>query len=65
MLATWCCLCKSSEESTNHILIHSGKAHMEWHLFWPLVGTSMVGEKGFTKSGMRHLYGKNKGGFGG
>ena len=39
------CLCERKEESTNHLLIHSGKARSLWALFsfgvsWVLAGTT-------------------------
>jgi hypothetical protein len=39
-LVNWCCLCKKSEETVNHLLIHCKFTSEIWHLLLTLFGVS-------------------------
>jgi hypothetical protein len=41
-LLNWCCLCKKSEETVNHILIHCEFTKEMWHFDLILFGVSWV-----------------------
>jgi hypothetical protein len=41
-LVNWCCLCKKSEETVNHLLIHCEFTSELWHLVLSLFGFSWV-----------------------
>jgi hypothetical protein len=41
-LANWCCLCKKSEETTNHLLIHCEYTSALWQLILNLFGVLWV-----------------------
>jgi hypothetical protein len=41
-LVNWCCLCKKSEETVNHLLIHCEFTSEIWHLVLILFGVSWV-----------------------
>jgi hypothetical protein len=41
-LVNWCCLCKKSEETINHLLIHCEFTSEIWHLVLILFGVSWV-----------------------
>jgi hypothetical protein len=41
-LVNWCCLCKKSEETVNHLLIHCEFTSELWHLVLGLFGFSWV-----------------------
>ena len=42
IILDWCCMCKSSRESTDHLLLHCPVAWELWSMVWILFGTLWV-----------------------
>jgi hypothetical protein len=39
----WCCLCKKSGESIDHLLLHSGSLELHSYFIWGRVGYATIG----------------------
>ena len=46
LIIDWCCMCKSSGESVNHLLLHCPLAQDLWNLVFTLFGISWVMPRG-------------------